>query len=128
MKSHATPRFWAAYRRLPADIQEHARRAYRLFRENPRHPSLRFKRVSDREPIYSVRVTLNFRAVALLEGEQVTWIWMEITKTTSAYSTNGRRSTPKTLAFSRGAGDRSCEVFAKSLAPQPSGLRSFRLA
>ena len=29
-----------------------------------------------REPIYSVRVTLDYRAVGLLEGDEVTWLWI----------------------------------------------------
>ena len=32
MSSRATPRFWAAYRELPAEIRELAQKAYRLFR------------------------------------------------------------------------------------------------
>lgn len=76
MRSRATPRFWAAYRGLPPDIREHAQRTYRLFRENPGHPSLHFKKVHDREPVYSVRVTLAYRAVGLLEGDEITWFWI----------------------------------------------------
>lgn len=76
MISRATPRFWAAYRALPPTVQDTARRAYRLFRNNPRHPSLQFKRVHAREPIYSVRVTLGYRALALLEDGEITWFWI----------------------------------------------------
>ena len=76
MRSRATPRFWAAYRELPAEIRSLAQKEYRLFRENPGHPSLHFKRVHDRDPIYSVRVTLGYRAVGLLEDEEVTWFWI----------------------------------------------------
>ncbi len=76
MRSRATPRFWAAYRSLPADIQAHAQRAYRLFRGNPAHPSLHFKRVHERDPVYSVRVTLGYRAIGLLEAGEITWIWI----------------------------------------------------
>jgi hypothetical protein len=76
VKSRATSRFWAAFRGLPADVQEQARRAYRLFRENPRHPSLRFKKVSDRDPIYSARVSLNYRTLGLIDGEEITWFWI----------------------------------------------------
>jgi len=74
--SRATPRFWAAYHELPLDIRNAAQKAYRLFRDNPQHPSLQFKRVHDREPIYSVRVTGAYRAVGLLEHEEVTWFWI----------------------------------------------------
>ena len=76
MRSRATPRFWAAYRELPPEIREFARKAYRLFRENARYPSLHFKKVHYRDPIYSVRVTLGYRAVGLLEDEEITWFWI----------------------------------------------------
>ena len=76
MKSRATPRFWAAYREVPPDIREAARRAYRLFVENPRHPSLQFKKVHDRDPIYSVRVTLGYRALGLLDDDEIAWFWI----------------------------------------------------
>jgi hypothetical protein len=55
--SRATPRFWAAYRELP-------------------HPSLQFKKVHDREPIYSVRVSLGCRALGFLDDEEIAWFWI----------------------------------------------------
>jgi len=76
VKSRATPRFWAAYREVPPDIREAARRVYRLFVENPRHPSLQFKKVHDRDPIYSVRVTLGYRALGLLDDDEIVWFWI----------------------------------------------------
>ena len=36
MKSSATPRLWAVYRKLPTDVQGLASKAYRLFAGNPR--------------------------------------------------------------------------------------------
>ena len=76
MRSRATPRFWAAYRELPSEIRDLARKAYGLFRENPSHPSLRFKRVHAVEPIYAVRVTLGYRALGLLEDDEIVWFWI----------------------------------------------------
>jgi hypothetical protein len=76
VKSRATPRFWAAYRDLPAETQETARKAYRLFVENPQHPSLHFKKVHSHQPVYAVRVGLGYRAVGLLENDEVTWFWI----------------------------------------------------
>ena len=76
MKSRATPRFWAAYRDLPPEIKEAARKAYQLFRENAHHPSLQFKKVHRHDPIYSARVTLGYRALGLLEHEEITWFWI----------------------------------------------------
>lgn len=76
MKSRATRRFWAAYRDLPVDIQEQARKAYSQFAADPGHPSLRFKRVHDEEPVYSAPVTRGYRALGLLQGDTVTWFWI----------------------------------------------------
>jgi hypothetical protein len=74
--SRTTPRFWAAYRALPPDTRERARKAYLLFRDDPQHPSLRFKKVHDREPIYSVRVTSGYRAVGFVQEDEITWFWI----------------------------------------------------
>jgi len=76
VRSRATPRFWAAYRDLPPDTQNLARKAYRLFRENPRHPSLQFKKVHAREPVYAARVTLEYRTLGLLEDDVIVWFWI----------------------------------------------------
>ena len=76
MKSRTTPRFWAAYRELSPETRELARKAYRLFQENAEHPSLQFKRIHAREPIYSVRVTLSYRAVGVWKGDAMTWFWI----------------------------------------------------
>lgn len=76
MKSRATPRFWSAYRTLPTEIQGLARKAYRLFASNPQHQSLRFKKVHGHEPIYSARIALGYRAVGLLDGNDITSFWI----------------------------------------------------
>jgi hypothetical protein len=76
MRSQATPRFWRSYAHLPYGLQQRARKAYRLWRADPGHPSLQFKRVDDQEPIFSERITDNFRALGLLEGDTVIWYWI----------------------------------------------------
>lgn len=76
MISRATPRFWAAHRDLPPEIRILAQKAYRLFQQNPGHPSLHFKKIHDREPIYSARLSLGYRAVGLLERDEITWFWI----------------------------------------------------
>ena len=47
-----------------------------LFRQNPYHPSLQFKQVHNIEPVYSVRITLNYRAVGVLSGDEIVWFWV----------------------------------------------------
>jgi hypothetical protein len=43
VKSKAHPNFWTCFETLPIEIQEIARAKYRLWAQNPIHPSLRFK-------------------------------------------------------------------------------------
>lgn len=76
MKSRATPKFWKLYGRLPRHVQRRARRAYELWRMNPDHPSLRFKRVDDEEPIYSARVSDDYRVLGVLEKDTMIWYWI----------------------------------------------------
>jgi hypothetical protein len=76
VNSRGTRRFWTHYRRLPVDVRQLARKAYQLFRANPNHPSLHFKRIQGQEPVYSIRISLGFRAIGLVEGDEVNWIWI----------------------------------------------------
>lgn len=62
--------------RLPAAVQEQAKRAFRIWRTNPEHPSLQFKRIHSREPIYSVRIGIHWRALAVLRRDQAVWFWI----------------------------------------------------
>ncbi len=76
MKSQASPKFWKLYARLPRRFQQRARKAYQLWKDNPSHPGLHFKRVDNEEPIYSVRVSDNYRVLGLLEGNTMIWFWI----------------------------------------------------
>ncbi len=61
---------------LPANVRRQARSAYRLFAENPNHPGLQFKKVHDTKPIYSVRISENYRAVGEFNGNDFFWFWI----------------------------------------------------
>jgi mRNA-degrading endonuclease RelE of RelBE toxin-antitoxin system len=76
MKSFTSRRFREMYANLPKDIQRRADRAYRLFRRNPSHPGLHFKKVDDDNPIYSARVGLGYRAVGQVDGDDIVWFWI----------------------------------------------------
>ncbi|ARQ59386.1 hypothetical protein Kim5_CH03362 [Rhizobium sp. Kim5] len=45
MKHHATPSFWEAYDGLPEQVRKLADENFDLLKQDPRHPSLHFKRV-----------------------------------------------------------------------------------
>ena len=66
MTSSVTQEFRQQLARLPAAIQAQAARAYALWRMDPYHNGLQFKRVSQRQPIYSVRVGAARRRASLL--------------------------------------------------------------
>ncbi len=72
-RSLALHRFWELYDRLPEEIQGQADKQYTLFSANPLHPSLHFKRVG---PFWSVRVSYSYRALAVRDGDVLTWFWI----------------------------------------------------
>jgi len=76
VKSRTTRRFREALQSLPSDVRRRAQEAYRLFARDPGHPSLRFKKVHPSEPVYSVRITRQYRALGLLEADVVVWFWI----------------------------------------------------
>lgn len=76
MNSRTTRRFRDAYAALPAHVRAQARAAYRPFHRDPFHPSLRFKQVHPSRPIFSARVGLGYRALAVREGDTVAWFWI----------------------------------------------------
>ncbi len=76
MKSSVTKSFRRCLEALPESVQQQASKAYTLWKTDPYHPSLQFKRVSQKQPIYSVRIGLNYRALGLLESNHIYWYWM----------------------------------------------------
>jgi hypothetical protein len=59
---------------LPGEIQTLARKNYRLWRENPRHRSLKFKEVLPN--VWSVRIGLHYRALGRIRGDAIYWFWI----------------------------------------------------
>ena len=76
MKSVTTRPFRRRFRSLPPEIQRQARLAYSLFRDNPRHPGLRFKKVHPSQPIYSARISQDYRAVGVLKADEIIWFFI----------------------------------------------------
>jgi hypothetical protein len=70
---HATPDFWACYRALPEEVQRTADKAFALLKEDPRHRSVRFKKIGD---LWSARVGLHYRALAVEVPDGFTWFWI----------------------------------------------------
>ena len=73
MRSKAVKSFWDSYNRLPPQIQRLADKQHRLWLENPRHPSLHFKKVGD---YWSARVNDDYRSVGILDRDTVIWFFI----------------------------------------------------
>ena len=71
--SSTTPDFWKAYAALSPAKREATRKAYRLWRANPQHPSLHFKKVG---MLWSVRIDGDHRALGLKEEDVLYWFWV----------------------------------------------------
>jgi hypothetical protein len=72
--SRATQEFWTNLRALPRPDQHLALKNYRLWRANPRHPGLHFKKVGPL--VWSARVGREYRAVAAPVPGGYVWFWI----------------------------------------------------
>jgi len=69
--------YWKHFDDLPDDIKKLAERNYRLWKENPTHPGLRFKKIHATLPIFSFRVGLRNRTVGVeVEDGKIAWFWV----------------------------------------------------
>lgn len=73
MKSKAVASFWAGYDRLPIGVRKIADKQYRLWFENPSHPSIQFKKVGK---YWSARITDDYRAVGVKDDDTIVWFWI----------------------------------------------------
>lgn len=70
----ASPLFWKAYRDLPPAVQELADQHFELLKQNPRHASLRFKRIGK---YWSVRAGGSYRALAVEAPDGLVRSWID---------------------------------------------------
>ncbi len=76
MNSHTTKGFWKLHDTLPEQVQRQAKTAYRRFEEDPFHASLQFKQVHDTKPIYSARISRDYRTVGVKNEDEIVWFWI----------------------------------------------------
>ena len=73
MNHKTTKRFWSFYYKQSNKIQLSADKAFELLKEDYNHPSLQFKKIGK---LYSVRISLSHRALAIKDKEDYIWIWI----------------------------------------------------
>jgi hypothetical protein len=78
MTHRASAGFWKSYDALPAEIRPRADKQFALLKDDPRHPSLRFKKIGSRQghEVWSARITLKYRALAIELPDEFLWFWI----------------------------------------------------
>ena len=66
-------RFWKCFDQLPKHIQQIANENFELLKTDPFHPSLHFKKIGS---IWSVRIGLSYRTLAIKDAEDFIWVWI----------------------------------------------------
>jgi len=69
----ASPDFWFHYRNLPEEIQRLADKNFELLKADPRHSSLRLKKIGE---FWTARVGLRYRAIANEHEAGLIWVWI----------------------------------------------------
>lgn len=74
MRHVKDPDFAPLFNALPKAIQDLATKSFVLLKQNPKHPSLHFKRV--RTELWSIRVGQKYRAPAVQDNDRFQWFWI----------------------------------------------------
>lgn len=76
MISKRNREYMRALEAAPLAIQELAQKNYELWKSNPGHPSLDFKRVGRTLPVYSVRIGAHWRVLGVRDEDVMVWFWI----------------------------------------------------
>ena len=69
--------YWRHFDDLPLAVRKLAQGNYELWKKNPNHPSLRFKRIHPDLPVFSFRVGMRHRTVGIqADDDNIVWFWM----------------------------------------------------
>ena len=74
MRHFKDPKVRPHYDALPAEVRALADKNFQLLKQNPKHPSLHFKRI--RDDLWSARVGSKYRALATPVDEGFLWFWI----------------------------------------------------
>ena len=65
--------FWEACAKLPPGIRRRVPQKFQMLQQNPRHPSLRLKKVGSD---WAVRISKGYRTLAREEDGNLVWFWI----------------------------------------------------
>ncbi len=61
---------------MPPDVQKLSIKNYELWRRDPHHPSLRFRRLKGSADRFTVRIGDHYRALGTLTADTILWVWI----------------------------------------------------
>ncbi len=73
MNSSITKNFREGFEKLPEEIKALAVKNYQLWRQDPKHPSLHFKKIGN---YWSVWVGMHYRALSREKAGRLFWFWI----------------------------------------------------
>ena len=73
LRSFLTRSFRERYDDLPQEVQRLAKEKYRLFQDDPHHPSLEFQQ---KGKVWTVAIGRSCRAIARRFGNDLYWVWI----------------------------------------------------
>jgi len=73
LRSFLTPSFRKLYAGLPNAVQKLADEKYRLFKQDPFHPSLEFQA---KGKVWTVAIGRSYRAIARRFENDLHWVWI----------------------------------------------------
>jgi hypothetical protein len=73
LRSFVTASFRKLYAELPDQVQNLADEKYRLFQDDPFHPSLEFQA---KGKVWTVAIGRSYRAIARRIGNDLHWVWV----------------------------------------------------
>lgn len=76
MISKTTARFRKAFANLPEEIKSIARNKYELWKNNPYHNSLRYRKITNSEQVFPIRISEGYRALGVKKDETMIWFWI----------------------------------------------------
>ena len=76
MLPKTTERFRKCFKKLPPDIQSKARKSFNVWQNNPNHKSIKFKKIHSKKEIFSIRITIGYRALGIISDEEMIWFWI----------------------------------------------------
>ena len=74
MRHFKDPRFKPHYDALPIRVQDLADKSFARLKQDPKHPSLHFERVTGE--LWSVRVGRSYRTLAIEGKDGFQWFWI----------------------------------------------------